>query len=132
MYVKTIRLLCAVNTVFVKYQAQRGFNPKPAALRIVFENHCSTSNTMSASYYVTTLTIIKVRNHQRLADALLQSGVVTHNSRLWYAINSTVLGKSSVFGETVSIQEGTRSYLSNNHISSSGPNFELSFGSCSF
>jgi len=39
-----------------------------AALRAVFENHCSTSNTTPASYDVTALVIIKQKKHQRLAD----------------------------------------------------------------
>jgi len=43
----------------------------------VFENHCSTSNTTPASYNVTALANIKPNKHQRLADPLLQSGVVT-------------------------------------------------------
>jgi len=51
-----------------------------AALRTVFENHCSTTNTTPARYDVTALTIVKSNKHQRLADPLLQSGVVTRNS----------------------------------------------------
>ena len=53
-----------------------------AALRTVFENHCITSNTTPDSYDVTALAIIKPREHQRLADPLLQSGVVTRNDRV--------------------------------------------------
>jgi len=53
-----------------------------AALRTVFENYCSTSNTTPASYDVTALAIIKPKEHQRLADPLLQSGVVTRNNRV--------------------------------------------------
>ena len=53
-----------------------------AALRTVFENNCSTNNTPPASYDVTALEIIKPEKHQRLADLLLQSGVVTHNNRV--------------------------------------------------
>jgi len=60
-----------------------------AALRTVFENHCSTSNTTPASYHVTALAIIKPKKHKRLADALLQSGVITHNNRVQCAIKST-------------------------------------------
>jgi len=51
-----------------------------AATRTVFENHCSTSNTTPASYDVTASAIIKPKKHRRLADLLLQSGVVTHNN----------------------------------------------------
>jgi len=69
----------------------------------MFENHCATSNTAPANYDVTALAIIKPKKHQRLADPLLQSGVVTHNNRVWCAIKSTVLGKESLFGNTVSI-----------------------------
>jgi len=50
-----------------------------ATLRRVFENHCSTCNTNHASYNRTTLQMIETRKHQRLADPLLQSGVITHN-----------------------------------------------------
>jgi len=46
------------------------------------ENHCSTSNTTPASYDVTALAIIKPKKHQRFADALLQSGVITRNNRV--------------------------------------------------
>jgi len=53
-----------------------------AVLRTVLENHCSTSNTTPDSYDVTTLAIIKPMEHQRLADPLLQSGVITHNNRV--------------------------------------------------
>jgi len=53
-----------------------------AALRTVFENYCSTSDTTPDSYDVTALTIIKPEKHQRLADLLLQSGVVIHNNRV--------------------------------------------------
>jgi len=53
-----------------------------AALTTVFENHCSTSNTTPASYDVTALAIIKPKKHQRLADPLLQSSVVTRNNRV--------------------------------------------------
>jgi len=60
-----------------------------AALRTVFENHCSASNTTPASYNVTALTIIKPKKHQRLADPLLQSGVVTYNNRVYCATKST-------------------------------------------
>jgi len=42
----------------------------------VFENHCSISNATPASYDVTALSIIKPRKHQRLADPLLQPGVL--------------------------------------------------------
>jgi len=54
-----------------------------AALRTVLENHCWTSNSTPASYDVTALAIIKPRKYQRLADPLLQSGVVT----LYYLSN---------------------------------------------
>ena len=48
-----------------------------AALRRVFENHCSTSNTTPTSYDVTALAIIvKLKKHQRFASPLLQSGAV--------------------------------------------------------
>jgi len=53
-----------------------------AALRTVFENPCSASNTTPASCDVTTLAIVKPKEHQRLADPLSQSGVVTQQSRL--------------------------------------------------
>jgi len=53
-----------------------------AALRTVFVNHCSTSNTKPARNYVTALAIIEPKKHQRLADPLLQSGVVTRNNRV--------------------------------------------------
>jgi len=59
-----------------------------AALRTVFENHCSTSNSTPTRYDVTALAIIKPKKHQRLADPLLQSGVVTHNNRVECAIKS--------------------------------------------
>jgi len=52
-----------------------------AALRTVFENHCPTSNTTPASCVVTALAI-KPKKRQRLADPLLQSGVVTRNNRV--------------------------------------------------
>jgi len=52
-----------------------------AALRTVFENHCSTSNTTPASNDVTALAI-KAKKHQRLADPLLQSSVVTRSNRV--------------------------------------------------
>ena len=52
-----------------------------AALRTVFENHCSTSNITPASYDVTVLAITPEK-HQRLTDLLLQSGVVTHDNRV--------------------------------------------------
>jgi len=51
-------------------------------LGTVFENHCSTSNTTPASYDVTALGIIKAKEHQRLADPFLQSGVVARNDRV--------------------------------------------------
>ena len=60
-----------------------------AALRTVFENHCSTSNTTPASYHVTALAIIKPKKHKRLPNPLLQSGVITHNNRVQCAIKST-------------------------------------------
>jgi len=47
-----------------------------------FENHCLASNTTPASYDVTASAIIKPKKHQRLADPLLQSGVVTRNNRV--------------------------------------------------
>ena len=53
-----------------------------AALRTVFKNHCSTSKTTPASYDFTDLAIVKPKKHQRLADPLLQSGVITHNNRV--------------------------------------------------
>ena len=53
-----------------------------AALRTVFENHCSTSNPTPASYDATALAIIKPKKHQSLADPLLQSGVATRNIRV--------------------------------------------------
>jgi len=53
-----------------------------AALRTVFENHCSTSNTTPATYDVIALAIIKPKKNRRLADPLLQSGVATHNNRV--------------------------------------------------
>jgi len=53
-----------------------------AALRTVFENHCSTSDTTPGSYDVTGLAIIQPKEHQRLADPLLQSGVVTRDNRV--------------------------------------------------
>ena len=53
-----------------------------AALRTVFENHCSTSNTTPASYDVTVLVMIKPKKHQRLVDLLLQSGIVARNNRV--------------------------------------------------
>jgi len=59
-----------------------------AALRTVFENRFSTRNTTPASYDVTVLAI-KPKKHQRLADPLLQSGVVTHNNRIYCVIKST-------------------------------------------
>jgi len=62
-----------------------------AALRTVFENHCSTSNPKPASYDVTALAIIKTKKLQSLADPLLQSGVVTHNNRGRCAIKSTCM-----------------------------------------
>jgi len=60
-----------------------------AALRTVFESHCSTNNTTPASYDVAALAIIKPKKHQRLEDPLLQSGVVTRNNRVKCAIKST-------------------------------------------
>ena len=51
-----------------------------AALKTVFENQCSTSNTTPVSYDVTSLAIITPKEHQRLVDPLLLSGVVTHNN----------------------------------------------------
>jgi len=46
-------------------------------LRTIFNKY---SNTTHASNDVTTFAIIKPRKHQRLADPLLQSGVVTRNN----------------------------------------------------
>ena len=43
----------------------------------MFENHCSTSNTTPGSFDVIDLAMIKPKKHQRLADPLLQSDVVT-------------------------------------------------------
>jgi len=45
----------------------------------------------------------KPTKYQRLADPLLQSGVVTRNSRVECASKSTSLGKVSLFRKTVSI-----------------------------
>jgi len=39
------------------------------------------ANTTPASYDVTSLAIIKPKEHQRLADPLLQSDVATRNNR---------------------------------------------------
>jgi len=50
-----------------------------AAHRPVFEIHCSTSNTNPASYNAKTLAMIKPRKLQRIADPMLQSGVVSRN-----------------------------------------------------
>jgi len=52
------------------------------ALRTVFANHFLSSNTTPASYDVchSLSDYIKPKKHQRLADPLLQSGVVTHNN----------------------------------------------------
>jgi len=47
-------------------------------------------------YDVTALVMIKPRKYQRLADPLMQSGVVTRNNRVQCAIKSTVLGKVSL------------------------------------
>ena len=47
------------------------------------------SNATLVSYDVTGLAIIKPNKHQRLADPLLQSGVVTRNNRVYYAVKST-------------------------------------------
>ena len=59
--------------------------------RTVFENYCSTSNTTPASYDVTALAIIIIpKKHQRLADPLLQSGVVIHNYHVECATKSTL------------------------------------------
>jgi len=41
-----------------------------------------TSNTTAVSYDVTDLAIIEPMKHQRLADLLLQSGVVTRNNHV--------------------------------------------------
>jgi len=49
----------------------------------------STSNTTPASYDVTALAMIKPKKHQRLADPLLHSGVVTHYCRVSCAIKIT-------------------------------------------
>jgi len=73
----------------------------------VFEKHCSTSNTTPASNDVTALAI-KPKKHQRLAYPLLQAGVVTHSIRVCCEIfivcyESSVLGKVSLFGKTVSL-----------------------------
>jgi len=48
----------------------------------MFENHCSTSNITLANCDVTGLAIIKPKKYQRLADPLLQSGIVTRNNRV--------------------------------------------------
>jgi len=40
------------------------------------------SNTTSVPLDVTTLAMIKLRKHQRLADPWLQCGVVTRNNRV--------------------------------------------------
>jgi len=66
-------------------------------------NHCSTKNTTPASNDLTALAIIKPKKHQRLADPLLQSGVVTRNNRVYCGMKSTVLAKLSLFGKTVCI-----------------------------
>ena len=57
-----------------------------AALRTVFVNRFSTSNTTPANYDVTALAIIKQKKHQRLAGPLLQPDVITHNIRVYCAI----------------------------------------------
>jgi len=53
-----------------------------ATLRTVFENQCSTSDAIPASYDVTGLAIIKPKEHQSLADPMLQSGVATRNNHV--------------------------------------------------
>jgi len=73
-----------------------------AGRRTMFENHCSTSNTPPVNYDVTSLAIIKLKKHQRLADPLLHSGVATRNNRVECSIKSTVLGKVSLFGQKCS------------------------------
>jgi len=45
----------------------------------MFENNWFTSNTYPANYNATTLAMIKSKKHRRIADLLLQSGVVTRN-----------------------------------------------------
>jgi len=52
-----------------------------AALRTMFENNCSTSDTTPASYDVTGLAI-KPKEYQSLTDPSSQSGVVTRSSRV--------------------------------------------------
>jgi len=59
------------------------------SLRTVFGNHCSTRNTTPAFYDVTALAIKETSKHQRLADPLFQSGIVTRSNHLQCAINST-------------------------------------------
>ena len=43
----------------------------------MFENHCSTSNTTPGSFDIIDLAMMIPKKHQRLADPLLQSDVVT-------------------------------------------------------
>jgi len=73
-----------------------------AGRRTMFENHYSTSNTPPVKCDVTALAIIKLKKHQRLADPLLHSGVVTRNNRVECSIKSTVLGKVCLFGQKCS------------------------------
>jgi len=57
----------------------------------VFENHFLSSNTTLASCDVTALVIIKSKEHQMLADPLLQSGIVTPVTILFIVLNDIVL-----------------------------------------
>jgi len=49
---------------------------------VVYGSLTLTSNTTPAHYDTTALRMIKPRKHQRLADPLLQSGVVTCSDRV--------------------------------------------------
>ena len=63
----------------------------------------ATASPASTCRTLMALTVINPKKHQRLADLLLQSSVVTRNNRVSCVINSTVLGKVSLFGKIVSI-----------------------------
>ena len=82
-YEKTSSTLIQIESVTERFlKAAQRMLGSWMGLRTVFENHCSTKNTTPANYDVTALAMIKPEKHQRRADLLLHSGVVTHNNRV--------------------------------------------------
>jgi len=71
---------------------------------------------------------IKPNKHQRLADPLLQSGFVTRNNRVWYAVKST---RNSYLVKPLISRKEHRAGATSQTVIASAPvlNFKLSSGS---